>query len=142
MSTEILPNLYIGTVEDARNFKRGVFPLVEARHDPLIICVLNQWPWNGNPDALWIPLVVADADNLEKPIQVLPQNLALITAKIGDVWERGGIVLVHCREGIERSPLAVAWYLHRYGMICPLDEAYALIRERRPEVVDRRAWLP
>ena len=49
-------------------------------------------------------------------------------------------VLVHCEEGSERAPLMVAWYLvSRRGM--SLDEAYNLLRARRPIVRDRRKWL-
>jgi protein-tyrosine phosphatase len=47
---------------------------------------------------------------------------------------------VHCEEGCERAPLVVAWFLkNRRGMT--LDEAYALLKRRRPIVVDRRRWL-
>jgi hypothetical protein len=49
-------------------------------------------------------------------------------------------VVVHCAMGIERSPLTVVWYLHKY-MCLTLDEAYALVREARPVAVERRYWI-
>ena len=126
IEVEIEPGLFIGDVEAARVF-RG-----------LVICVLNAWPFDGNPGALWIPVIAADADNLAKPIQALPQNLDIITAEIDRCRGR---VLVHCREARERSPLAVVWWL-RHSRGLSLDDAYALVRERRSAVIDRRAWLP
>lgn len=48
--------------------------------------------------------------------------------------------LVHCAMGVERSPLAVTWYLFRKrGM--DFDEAYDLVKQKRPIAQDRRAWL-
>jgi dual specificity MAP kinase phosphatase len=49
-------------------------------------------------------------------------------------------VLVHCEEGCERAPLTVAWFLHRRRAMT-LDEAYALMKRRRPIIEDRRRWL-
>ena len=49
-------------------------------------------------------------------------------------------VVVHCAMGMERSPLTVIWYLHKYqGMT--LDEAYAITREKRESTIDRRNWI-
>jgi protein-tyrosine phosphatase len=63
------------------------------------------------------------------------------TAALIDSGLRLGMrVLVHCEEGCERAPLAIAWFLRtRRGM--SLDEAYKLIKSHRPIVRDRRAWL-
>jgi dual specificity MAP kinase phosphatase len=61
-------------------------------------------------------------------------------AVIDAALERNQRVLVHCEEGCERAPLVVAWFLKtRRGMT--LDEAYALMKSRRPIVQDRRRWL-
>ena len=49
-------------------------------------------------------------------------------------------VVVHCAMGIERSPLTVVWYLHKYH-IKTIDEAYDLVREARPVAVERRYWI-
>ena len=42
--------------------------------------------------------------------------------------------------GMERSVLAVAWWLHSYKNMS-LDEAYELIRQKRPVALDRREWI-
>ena len=49
-------------------------------------------------------------------------------------------VVVHCHMGMERSVLAVAWWLHSYKNMS-LDEAYGLIRQKRPIALDRREWI-
>ena len=49
-------------------------------------------------------------------------------------------VVVHCAMGIERSPLTVVWYLHKYHKKT-IDEAYDLVREARPVAVERRYWI-
>lgn len=50
-------------------------------------------------------------------------------------------VLVYCAFGMERSPLTIAWYLMRHKGYT-IDEAYRLLKGRRPMVQDRRHWLP
>ena len=74
----------------------------------------------------------------------IPANKLLLDAAadyIAAELSRGQRVLVHCGAGLERSPLTIAWFLHRYhGM--NLDRAYAEIRLARPQVYDRQSWLP
>ena len=48
-------------------------------------------------------------------------------------------VVVNCYMGMERSVLAVAWYLHTHKSVT-LDEAYDHIRKVRPIALDRRHW--
>ena len=56
------------------------------------------------------------------------------------IEEQGREVVVHCAMGMERSVLAVVWYLHaEAGMT--LDEAYHMVYEARPIAVDRRHWI-
>ena len=56
------------------------------------------------------------------------------------IEEQGREVVVHCAMGMERSVLAVVWYLHGEADIT-LDEAYDLVYEARPIAVDRRHWI-
>lgn len=115
---EIIDNLFVGGMTDARSGFNG-----------LIICVLEEKPFDEPANATWIPFLAEGVRSLE------------ITAEIVDNALTGGrSVLVHCGAGSERAPLAVAWFLHRRrGMT--LDDAYALLKERRPIVQDRRFWL-
>jgi hypothetical protein len=115
--SEIITNLFLGDLQDATRF------------DGMIISVL--------PDALPTePARTIRLPFLANGRATLDTTSALIDAGLG----LGMRVLVHCEEGCERAPLAVAWFLKtRRGMT--LDEAYALIKSRRPIVKDRRAWL-
>ncbi len=123
---QVIQDVYIGTVAHARDF------------DGVVICVLNQWPWDGNPNAIWLPVVIADADNLDKPVQALMTNLDIVASLIDEAPKR---VLVHCRQAQERSVLAVVWYMYTH-MKLSLDRAYAIARAAKPDVMDRRKWLP
>ena len=49
-------------------------------------------------------------------------------------------VVVHCAMGMERSPLTVVWYLHKYHDKT-IDEAYDMVQTARPVAVDRREWI-
>ena len=54
--------------------------------------------------------------------------------------KEGRSALVHCSGGIHRSGAIVAyWLATRHGMA--LNEAYALIRSRRPEIEPREEWV-
>ncbi len=116
-ASEIIDNLYVGDLQDA------------ARFDGMIISVLPE-RFDGEPaHAIMLPF-------LQNGRATLDSAGALIDAAL----ERGMRVLVHCEEGCERAPLTVAWFLiRRRGM--SLDEAYALLKQRRPIVRDRRRWL-
>lgn len=49
-------------------------------------------------------------------------------------------VIVHCAMGMERSALAIVWYLHRYTKVS-LDDAYQQVFKARPVAIDRRNWI-
>ena len=118
MESEIIHNLYVGDLEDACH-----------GFDGMIICVLQDMPIFEPRRAVWMPF-------LENGRATLDSTAALIDAAL----RLNLRVLVHCEEGCERAPLVVAWFLKaRRGM--SLDEAYGLLKSRRPLVVDRRKWL-
>ena len=115
--TEIVPALYVGDLQDAQKF------------DGTIISVLPDVPEGEPPQALHMPFLADGLDSLERTAALIDDELAL-----------GHRVLVHCEEGCERAPLVVAWFLKtRRGMT--LDQAYVLLKSRRPIVEDRRRWL-
>jgi len=60
---------------------------------------------------------------------------------VDKLLSEGKKVLVHCGMGVERSPLAVVWYLHKKkGM--SIADAYRYVMNRRSVVADRTSWLP
>lgn len=115
--SEIIENLFVGDLQDAQRF------------EGMIINVLPDVLEGEPARAIQIPF-------LANGWATLDSTAALIDAAL----ERGLRVLVHCEEGCERAPLVVAWFLKtRRGFT--LDEAYALLKSRRPIVEDRRRWL-
>ena len=68
-------------------------------------------------------------------------TVGLVSATIQrELGHTGRKVVVHCHMGMERSVLAVAWWLHSYKNMS-LDEAYGLISQKRPIALDRREWI-
>lgn len=115
--SEIVTNLFVGDLQDARNF------------DGMVISVLPHFPPEEPTGAIHIPFLANGAVSMESTAALIDKALGL-----------GMRVLVHCEEGCERAPLVVAWYLRsRRGMT--LDEAYALLKRQRPMIKDRRRWL-
>ena len=66
-------------------------------------------------------------------------RLNALALLIKQLLRDGQKVTVHCSMGMERSVLAVAWFLHTERDMS-LDEAYDLIKEGRPIAEDRRWW--
>ena len=115
--SEIIPGLFVGDLQDAQKF------------GGTIISVLPDVPEGEPPQAIHMPFLAEGVVTLDKT-----------AALIDDELEMGHRVLVHCEEGCERAPLVVAWFLKTMRGKT-LDEAYALLKSRRPIVVDRRRWL-
>jgi protein-tyrosine phosphatase len=115
--SEIIPNLFVGDLQDAQHF------------DGMIINVLPDLIEGEPAHAIHMPFLAKGLDSLESTAGLIDDGLA-----------RGLRVLVHCEEGCERAPLVVAWFL-KTRRAMTLDEAYALLKSRRPIVEDRRRWL-
>jgi len=115
--SEIIPNLFVGDLQDAQRF------------DGVIINVLPDL-LDGEPaQAIHVPFLAEGLASMERSAELIEDALA-----------RGARVLVHCEEGCERAPLVVAWFL-KSRRAMSLDEAYALLKSRRPIIEDRRRWL-
>ena len=72
-----------------------------------------------------------------------PYLLDEVSRTIDETWpalRMSRNVLVHCGAGVERSPLAVAWWMH-FRFNYNFDEAYEWIKRQRPVVEDRRSWI-
>ena len=129
MATEILPNLFLGDLADARRWEGFAVTVLEYRPPELPTNVVH------------IPIVDANhrATNPDETQILFAQLEALLTV-VDTAMARGEKVLVSCGQGMERSPLAVVWYLfRRKGM--PVKEAYRLVREKRPQVIEHLEWL-
>jgi protein-tyrosine phosphatase len=95
--------------------------------------VLEYQPPNEPPGAYRFPFLEGGVAN----VRVLDD----FADHVDKLLSEGEKVLVHCGMGVERSPLAVVWYLHRKkGM--SIVEAYRYVMKRRSVVADRTLWLP
>lgn len=99
----------------------------------LLVCVLEDRPIEEPTKAVHVPIL---DDNGKAVIKQLDIVSDIIAAHI-----QHGPVVIHCGAGIERSPLAVVWYLHRERGLS-FAEAYAFVMAKRSVVQDRMGWLP
>ena len=63
-----------------------------------------------------------------------------IARDIGAALAVGRLVLVHCVQAHERSPLAIAWYLVKSKQAADLNAAYGIVCAKHPPTERRDAW--
>ncbi len=113
-----------------------------------IICVLQDIPKGEPKGSIWIPVVrsttTLDDSQLiaEQDANVYAQmpNLDLISGILEENWKKKIKTLVHCMAGIERSPLAIVHWLHKFHGFS-YNEAYEYVQKIRPQVQNRLIWL-
>lgn len=136
MVDKILDNIYLGDFVDTLKFEGE------------IICVLQDIPKGEPKGAIWIPVVrstlTLDDSQLiiEQDAHVYAQrpNLDLISGILEENWKKKIKTLVHCMAGIERSPLAIVYWLQKEHDFT-YDGAYDYVQKIRPEVQNRLIWL-
>lgn len=103
-------------------------------------------------DVPWLPISEKDGfrclriDILDKPSADLRPHLEGACQYIANALQSGGNVLVHCQQGVSRSPaIVIAYLIHDLGM--SYEQAFALVKRRRPcinpnpgFVAGLRAW--
>jgi len=115
MTSKILGNLYLGDLRDSHNFS---FPMIPVQS----IIDLTGWHIendikNKKDSTLWKVYRMLAHNNLHN----IP-------------------TLVHCHAGMDRSPFAVAWYLHKHmGMTS--EDAYNLVKEKHPQTIVHDDWM-
>jgi protein-tyrosine phosphatase len=123
MATQIQADLFIGDLADARIWEGSTLFVQELRDPTLPARVIHLPvfdPQNGRALFGQLEAVLCVADDALK-------------------W-RDPPLLIACGDGLERAPVAAVWFLYRKrGMSVP--QAYRLVRERRPEVVEHFDWL-
>jgi protein-tyrosine phosphatase len=118
---EVAPGVFLGGWKDAVKFTGRKF------------CVLDQAP-EDMPTVTHVPIFDEEKD---APIVA---NLDRLATEISAARASGDSVLVFCGHGVRRSPLAVAWYLHREQKL-PLVMAYNRIRAIRPRIELPSEWI-
>ena len=138
-ATQIAPNLYVGIRDDAEALGERVpddwvcISVTEYRsryrrteelpYEPigsLDLPFMCDWPNGWHADPCKLDLIAE-----------------IISLRLG----AGKKVLVHCIQGQERSPLAVAWYLAWSGSSPSMQSAYETVAKLHPRTERRDAWL-
>jgi protein-tyrosine phosphatase len=125
---EIVPGLFIGTIYEAGPFTGLSISVLDYR--------APFWPPHVEH------IAVLDVARLEAggDARALRPQLNAVASRIEAGLAAGRRVLVSCGQGIERAPLAAAWFLSK-ARGCSLEDAYAVIIRRRPQVEPRLEWI-
>lgn len=121
---EIIPNLFLGSEEEAELAGRsGKFDeIIDVRY--------------------YLPGMSIDPiDRPEGYGLVDPVALGAYANIIHDLLVAGKKIFVHCKAGMERSPLVVAWYLVLYEPFPDLETAYRFIIDKHPLAQRRDMWV-
>lgn len=119
--SEFAPGVFVGGWEDALKFTGAKF------------CVLDEAP-KEMPSATHIPIYDESTDRAN------PANLDRLAERMRGARAKGQPVLVFCHQGMYRSPLGAAWFLHRVEGV-PLDEASERIQAVRPKAKLAANWV-
>ena len=131
MADRVWDNIFVGNVEDCKSWQTlwRLNTMLPHQLCPVPVC----WPMKALDPEL---------DSRGYGVRFRRENLEAIADKLREyvTRARGVPILVHCAQGIERSPLSVAWYASKYGGLT-FDEAYAHVLKARPIAQDRRHWI-
>ena len=111
------------------DWEGGILAMEEGH---FVVCVAEELEGLGH-----VCIPVDPYDGPERTIETLDRIADLIHWMISGTDKS---VVVHCAMGMERSALAVAWYLQGYRDMT-LDEAYDAIGRIRPIIADRKSWI-
>jgi predicted protein tyrosine phosphatase len=140
--TDILPNLAIGTIEQAHNIellqKHGITHVLNITRTPCPDSYLDTTNGGSNSiKSLQIPI----ADTLDTVNGNLIKHFPEVFKFIDYTLENNGKILIHCQAGISRSPAFIIGYLmwNYKGKGNPeknytLDTYMTMIRKYRPEI--------
>ena len=128
--TEIFPNLFVGTREDAAALGAVVPP------HWLCLAVTEYRDELPNEPAGSIDMQFMDREHGCAMIDKLDAIAEQIDLGLGCRK-----VLVHCVHAHERSPLAIVWYLAWSGRFSSIEAAYEHVCKLHPSTERRDKWL-
>ena len=121
----VLPGFLIGYEQACHAASTRDYQTVSVRHIP---CVRSG--------CVHIPILDMDTKIAHR------EALDKFAAWLDENYCPGKAVFVHCFNGIERAPLAVAYAIHK--LMLPkhsFSSVYVWVRRQRPVAVDRTSWL-
>ena len=125
--TKIWERLYVGSLKDAAQLTRS-----NPRRITTVVSLCREKVLQRAPKIIYIHIPIADA------VPISAQKFEDIMYAIA-IGVRRGSVLVHCREGVNRSPVLMAAWMDRCGY-AEIDEALAEIEKVR-DLAPSRALL-
>eukprot|EP01105_Mastigella_eilhardi_P005909 TRINITY_DN1758_c0_g1_i2.p1 TRINITY_DN1758_c0_g1~~TRINITY_DN1758_c0_g1_i2.p1 ORF type:complete len:352 (-),score=41.85 TRINITY_DN1758_c0_g1_i2:44-1099(-) len=126
---EIVPGLYLGDVECARN--RHALLQLGVDHILTIAFYRPVWP----NDFTYMVVEVDDREEVD-----LSPHFQGTTDFIANSLHSGGRVLVHCHAGVSRSAtVVVAYLIAAHGWTA--EEAQAFVKARRPRILPKHNFV-
>lgn len=130
--------IYLGDIADAKD---------NTWTGDIISC-LQDLPHGVPKRALWIPVIrtIGTLNEFELiseqdvDVVALRPQLDLVARELQERFEKKIPTLVHCLGGMERSPLAIVYWLRKCHNFT-YNSAYEHVQKIRPIVKNRLQWL-
>lgn len=122
---QILDEVYLGDIEDAEDFP-GCKLTVHEGYRP------NELPGKVH----WVPII--------QRVPYMHANKRMLDAAAEIIQyhhEQDKRILVHCKMGIERGPLTVAYWLDKFHHEDTINSAYNHVQAQRQQTQIRTHWL-
>lgn len=116
--TKIWERLYLGSLKDAAQLARS-----NPRRIATVVSLCREQPVQRVPKVIYIHIPIPDA----RPISAQKFEDIMFAIALG---VRRGNLLVHCREGMNRSPIMIAAWMDRCGY-AEIDKVLSEIAELR-----------
>jgi len=130
---EVVPNLFIGGESLIPIPPTGFDVVVSCREVPdLHVPSLKEILTQGGPMLLSVPMIDA-------PIEVAYRELICVGEYVCRCLDSAYKVLVHCKQGLNRSGLVVGTVLFMRGYTA--DDAIAMIRSKRPGALTNETFV-
>jgi len=125
---EIIKNkLYLGNMFDANDSIS-----IKKANISCIVCVAERLKIiNTNPNVTVHKYELADDYNC---------NISLYFDEIGEIINKGGIVLVNCAAGISRSSTIVIAYIMKYYKI-DLRKTFLFVKKKRNQICPNKRFM-
>jgi Dual specificity phosphatase, catalytic domain len=139
---EVFPQLFVGNAEDCRTFEGTILHACKTCHQRYLGYVEKL-------DAYDPQYLVARGDTPVKDLYLnlvdapFEPSVALVESALGFLlehhFENAERVLVHCDQGISRSPsLALLYLVHRFGMV---DKTIEMFKIHYPSWAPRKGMI-
>ena len=128
--TCILPNLYLGDIDDAAS----KWTITSLNIDLIVNCTNHEKQYFKtvrDPKRIHYYRIPINDDCKDKTMKRMITLLPDAVAKIRESLNQNLNVLIHCYRGVQRSATIVTAYLMKYNDMT-MQQAVAFVKEKRP----------